>query len=83
MALQALSRALLSAGTDDNDNIEEDATGFAAILLLIPFCLFLGNMTRYLMRELYIPIPYTVMLLWIGIGLGLGMFSLHEIFCFL
>ena len=82
MTLRLLRRVLLatettgflSPSTTDEDNIEEDAEdeAFITILLLVPFCLFVGNMTRYLHNELYIPVPYTVMLLCIGFALGIG-----------
>ena len=76
-------RTLLSSEDIDPDNIHEESEAeeseaFVAILLFVPLCLLLGNLTRYIHNELYIPVPYTVMLMVIGLCLGIGEFYTYE-----
>lgn len=60
--------------TTDQHNGEHshDNNPSEAILLLIPFCILLGNITRHINVEFHIPLPYTVILLLIGVALGIS-----------
>ena len=57
-------------GHDEHESEEHDES-IDQILLLAPFCLFLGNIIRHLCIELKLPFPYTVLLLLLGLLLGL------------
>eukprot|EP01084_Bolivina_argentea_P058669 107129_1 len=49
---------------------EEEDEPFVAALLLIPFCLLVGNIVRHISIETGSLLPYTVVLLLIGMFLG-------------
>ena len=76
---KTMARQLLSDFTQNlfafetTDHSEEDHSSHETIeqiLLLVPFCLLLGNIVRQLCIEFRIPFPYTVLLLLVGMLLG-------------
>eukprot|EP01083_Nonionella_stella_P117016 348184_1 len=76
-----LRRVLSSVTTttvDEHDTEHESDHAFEAILLLLPFSLLLGNITRHICIEFHIPLPYTVILLGIGFALGIAEYYRYD-----
>eukprot|EP01083_Nonionella_stella_P016264 45468_1 len=72
---QFFRRMLMSVPTtishvEAQSESHDDGHAFVSILILIPFCLLLGNLTRHLALMFHIPVPYTVILLVIGVFCG-------------
>eukprot|EP01084_Bolivina_argentea_P315753 547153_1 len=55
---------------DISGTVTHENESFITILLLVPFCLLIGNLTRHICVEFKVLLPYTVILLLLGMFLG-------------